>query len=205
MRSSACRIGNRTMHGSFSILILVVFLTACTSTRARIPPPVKPDFTVHVNRSFEALPNYTRLYFQDGKQAAYAELDQWKTYCRLHLFNPDRKADYLTSLMPGSFNISKVALQLETSESTPGRPVYFGSIGLGFMTASSSSSFDREIRDLPSYYLYRINIKLSSTEQPDAQTLTCAQKWGSRGNHYPTLVEIRQALGDQIHIKAPSN
>jgi hypothetical protein len=184
-------------------MILIALLTGCSFTRTPIPPPVKPDFTVQINRSFESLPNYTRLYFQEGKQAIYAELDQWKTYCRLHVFNPDRKADYLTSVIPGSFNISKVALQLETSESAPGRPVYFGSIGMGLMTASSSSSFDREIRDLPSYYLYRVNLKLSSTSQPDVQSLICARKWGSYGNHYPDLTEIRSALGNQIEIKAP--
>lgn len=191
------------MQVRLTILILVVFLAACTSTRKRIPPPVKPDFTVQVNRSFEALPNYTRLYFQDGKQAVFAELDQWKTYCRLHVFNPGKKADYLTSVTPGSFNISKVALQLETSDSTPGMPVYFGSIGLGAMTVSSSSRFGRERRDPPSYWLYRVNLKLSSTTQPDVQSLICAQKWGSRGNHYPDLTEIRSALGDQIEIRPP--
>ena len=109
MQNIARQFVNKTGCGSFPIIILVAFLAGCTSTRARIPPPVNPDFTVQVKGSFEALPNYTRLYFQDGKRVIFAEMDQWKTYCRLHVFNPDRKADYLTSVIPGSFSISKVA------------------------------------------------------------------------------------------------
>jgi hypothetical protein len=201
MQNTTYRFGYGTKLG-YLIAVLITFLAACTSSQPRIVPAVPADFTIQINRPFTSLPNYTRLYFQDGKQQAYTALDQWKTWCQLRVFNPDKQADYLTSIAPGNIGITKVFNRLESSEGSSTGLVSFGAMGSGSFGVASSTGLDR---DPPSYYLYRVIMKLDSPGQPDVRSLSCAQKWGSRGNHYPDLTEIRHALGEQIYIQAPSN
>ncbi len=188
------------MHQRFFTIVLVAFLAGCASTRAPIIPPVDTSFTIQINKQFDSLPNYTRIYFQGGMQIPKTALDRWTTYCRLHVFNPDMKVDYLSSVAPGIFAVSKVANRVESSD----RPVtgsgFYIFAGAGLFSFNSSLGFDRELHDPPSYYLYRVQMKLTSPNQPDVQTLICSKKWSTRGNYYPTLSEIRGALGELIEI-----
>ena len=181
---------------------LVAAVTAgCATTRTPYSPPLDTGHRVTINRSFEFLPNYSRIYFQYGEQVAKSSLDRWDPYCRLHVFNRDRKADYLTRVTPGDFAISSVKLRYQSSDypyygSGPG---IFSSVSFGLTSFDSSSDLAR--RDgPPNFYLYRIVMKLNSTFQPDVKTLTCSRKWSTRGNYFPTLAEIRAALGEQIEI-----
>jgi len=54
---------------------------------------------------------------------------------------------------------------------------------------------------VPSYILYAVEIKLTSAEQPDVQSLTCSRKWATYDDYYPTLVDIRRALGEMMEFK----
>lgn len=192
------------MHQRFFTIVLVVFLSACVSTRTPIIPPVDTSFRVQINKQFDSLPNYTRIYFQDGMRVTYQALDRGFTYCRLHVYNPHKKADYLASVTPDSFGIAKVGMYYESSwYSLTGSGIY-ASVGTGLSSFNSSFGFYRQPHDPPSYYLYRVEMKLTSPDQPDVQTLICYRKWATRGNFYPRLDGIRRALGDIIEIIPPS-
>jgi hypothetical protein len=48
-------------------------------------------------------------------------------------------------------------------------------------------------------------MQITSPDQPDVRSLNCFKKWAiPRANQYPTLVEIRQALGNLIKLKPSS-
>jgi len=59
--------------------------------------------------------------------------------------------------------------------------------------------------DLPSYILYRTDMRLNSIEQPDVRFLSCYQKASIYGDYFPKLGEMRQALGEVIQIITPDS
>jgi hypothetical protein len=163
-----------------------LLLIAGCSARTPIEPPVNVGFGLQVKAQFDALPNGTRIDFQGGQRIQPGNLDKWTTYCRLYVYNRNHKADYVTAVSPGRFEVTSVEVKYNSSDSPPG---------------FYHSSFTWGIRDMPAYYLYQVHMRLTSPEQPDVQTLKCYKKWTiPRANEYPTLDEIRQALGDLIEI-----
>ena len=195
----------RRRYRFFVAMLAAVVVTTCSTRRDAIVLPLDVGYQVTVNRAFQSLPNYTRIYFQQGAQSSYEALDLWTTYCRLHLFNRQHGADYMTGVVPGQFAVTAVKLRYQSSD----YPYYgfdsgaFSSISIGLREHNAASGF-RRYDGPPDYYLYRVLIKLSSADQPDVQTLTCERKWATRGNYYPKLGEIRQALGDIIEITQPA-
>jgi hypothetical protein len=179
------------------LIFAVVFIAGCSSKKLAVVPPVNTAYNLQVNQPFEQLPNYTRIYFQDGNRVKQGNLDRWSTYCRLHVFNKEQQADYLTAVEKGIFGISKVKSYRQSSNYANGWNKY-ASNTIGFGTISRQF-------DPPSYYLYRVELKLNSTDQPDVQTLICSKKWATRGNYYPGLAEIRGALGNIVELKMPGS
>ncbi len=183
------------------LIFSVIFIAGCATKKYAVVPPVNTAYNLQVNQPFEQLPNYTRIYFQGGDRIIQGNLDRWDTYCRLHVFNRDRQADYLTSVEKGIFDIAKVSSYRQSSDTVSGWNIYASNttgigIGIGIGIGSNLRQFDP-----PSYYLYRVELTLDSADQPDVQTLICSRKWATRGNYYPDLAEIRAALGDIIELK----
>lgn len=175
------------------LIFAVVLITGCAGKKYAVVPPVNTAYNLQVNQSFEQLPNYTRIYFQQGNRVIQGNLDRWTTYCRLHVYNKTQQADYLTAVEKGIFGVSEVSIYRQSSRYVNGWNIY----------ASNANGFGLYSQgvDLPSYYLYRVELKLDSTDQPDVQTLICSKKWATRGNYYPSLAEIREALGDIVELK----
>ena len=173
------------MHHHIITTFLLLLMVGC-SARTPIEPPVNAGFGLQVNAQFDALPNATRLQFQGGERIQQGNLDKWTTYCRLFVYNRNQKADYVTAVLPGSLEVTRVVVKYNSSDSPPG---------------TSYVGLNRGVRDLPSYYVYQILMQLTSPDQPDIKSLNCSKKWATpRANQYPTLAEIRQALGDLIEI-----
>ena len=192
----------RSIIAVFFVAFLIV---GCASSRAPVVPPVEAGFTVQINQQFDALANYTRIYFQQGMQLPSAALDRWNTYCRLHVYNPDKKANYVTAVSAGRFVVERVRSRYEVTGNSYGGSGLYASAGFGLSIFQSSSGFETYRDGPPSYYLYRVEMKLVSPDQPDVQTLICSKKWSTHGNYYPTLSEIRLALGDIIEIIPPAD
>ena len=173
------------MRQHLSTIFLLLLVAGC-SARTPIVAPVDPGFRVQVNSQFDALPNATRLQFQGGELIQQGNLDKWTTYCRLFVYNRDKKADYITAVLPGNFEVTRVIVKYVSSN----YPV--------------ASRYWR-VRDIPAYYLYQVRMQLTSPDQPDIRSLNCFKKWATpRAKQYPTLAEIRQALGNLIELKPSS-
>ncbi|MDH3389747.1 MAG: hypothetical protein OEN02_17815, partial [Gammaproteobacteria bacterium] len=71
-------------------------------------------------------------------------------------------------------------------------------------TPRAGSRSDWEYDGPPDYYLYQVEMKLTSADQPDVQFLTCSRKWSARGNYFPTLAAMRRALGKLILLEPMS-
>jgi hypothetical protein len=169
---------------------LLLLMAGCAA-RPPVVPPVNIGSRLQVNEQFDALPNGTRIDFQGGQRIQQGNLDKWTTYCRLYVYNRNQKADYVTAVLPGSFEVTRVELNYNSSDSPPG--IYYTSLDLGYL-------------EIPDYFVYRVLLRLTSPDQPDIRSLNCYKKWSTpRANQYPTLAEIRFALGNLIEIIPLSN
>lgn len=174
----------------FLFLTLAIAVSGCSYTSKPIPTAVKPGAVVQINRAFNALANGTSLYFQNGTHLPQKQLDKWSTYCALYVFNKQFDADYVTSVKPGEFQVSR---SLNGREIVDSRDPSLGDIRLAGLGRWSGL-------DLPSYILYRTRLYLWSVDQPDVKSLTCFRKAGSYGDYYPRFEQIKMALGDIIQI-----
>ena len=173
------------MRQAFLTMFVLLLVAGCAA-RTPITPPINVGSRVQINVEFDALPNATRIQFQGGKRIQHGNLDKWTTYCRLFVYNPNQQADYFAAVLPGSFEVTRVEVKYNSSDSPPG--IYYSGLYWG-------------VREIPAYYVYHVNMQLTSPDQPDVRSLNCHKKWSTpRANQYPTLVEIRQALGDLIEI-----
>lgn len=176
------------MHRNRFSLILWVFLGACAGTGKPLVPPIDSTYTLRINQPFEALPNGTHIDFQHGLRVPQGNLDRWTTYCRLYVYNRFQGADYYSEVRIGEVEISAVSMSWESSHSP------------GHAWGSRHQVF-RGVRDPPSYYLYRVGMRLTSPHQPDIRSLNCYRKWGSASSgQYPSLLQIREALGNLIEV-----
>ena len=176
------------------IALGAIILAGCASTRTLTEPALDANYSLHINETLEDLRNYSRLYYQDGQRVSQKLLNRSRTHCRLHVFDPNFGLDHTISIAPGSIAIAEVRQRLYTSNETD-----FYTQAPGFMKATLL--YPR--RDDPSIFAYRLDMQLSSVDQPEVQTLKCAKWKGIRGYFYPTLADIRGALGDLIEVRAP--
>ena len=173
-------------------LLLCALLSACASGRAPPGAPLDTGFTLRINQSFEALPNGTHIDFQHGVRVPQGNLDRWTTYCRLYVYNRLHGADYRSAVSVGEIEISAVRMAFESSDS------------LGYPGNAHQPLF-WDIRDPPAYYLYQVGMRLTSPDQPDIRSLICYKKWSTAyAEQYPTLPEIREALGKLVELEPVS-
>lgn len=170
-------------------LLAILLLAGCAATSYQYVPRLSTEYRLQIRQSFEDLPNGTYLDFQQGQLIIPGNLDRWTTYCRLYVYNPAQGPDYRSTVLPGSVAITEVKAAYYSSD-YPSRP-FFGDLSWG-------------VRDMPAYYLYQVGMRLSAPDQPDLRSLVCYKKWAvPRADQYPTLAEIRRALGDLISIESP--
>ncbi len=175
----------------------------CASGRAPYQPPVDSDYRVQINHAFDAVPNDTRIYFQSGERRSEEEVDRFDTFCALRLRGPGEETDYANPVAPGLFAISSVELGYRSSD-YPYYGVQAGDtlIGFGLIGHRAAAEYPWEHGGPPSFVLYRVEMHLRAAAQPQVKTLTCSRQRNLRGSFYPSLDEMREALGDIIEIDA---
>lgn len=179
----------KTTHTLHSSLLGIALLCGCAAAPKPIQAPLDTGYTLRVEQLFEALPNGTYINFQLGQRVMPGNLDRWSTYCQLYVYNPDHGADYTTSVLPGTFAINEVKIGYQSSDS-PSQP--------------RNRWLSWGVRDYPAFYLYQVGMRLNSPDQPDVRSLICYKKWAvPRANEYPTLAQIRAALGKQMRLMPP--
>ena len=178
-----------SIHPLYPALTGIALLCACAAAPKPIQAPLNTDYSVRIEQAFEALPNGSHIDFQQGQRILPGNLDRWTTWCRLYVYNQTRGADYSTSVVPGRFAISEVTIAYHSSD-------YPGQL--------RSRLLSWGVRDYPAYYVYEVGKRLNSPDQPDVRSLICHKKWSiPRADQYPTLAQIRAALGNQILLHLP--
>ena len=175
------------MFRTFLLCSCIALTGACSMTQAPRHAELDTSYQLRVQQAFENLPNGTHLDFQQGRRVQPGNLDRWTTYCRLYLYDHTRDANYRTALLPGSFQVSAVDVGYRASDDPDygARLIYSG------------------VENMPAYYLYRVRMRLTSPDQPDVRSLNCYKKWATAyANQYPTLAEIRTALGERFELDA---
>jgi hypothetical protein len=170
-------------------LLAMLAVASCSTTGPRYTHDLSTDYRLLVRQPMVDIANGTHIEFQQGQLIRPGNLDRWTTYCRLYVYDPELSADDRVTVLPGSVAINEVRAAYHSSE-YPLRP-FFGYRSWG-------------VRDIPSYYLYQVGMRLSAPDQPGVRSLVCSRKWASPNAHqYPSLEEIRAALGDYLALEAP--
>lgn len=180
------------MYRPLICLILAFSLPACSGHKAAFSRPLEQGANVRLTQEFTHIVNGGHIDFQMGQPVASGDLDRWTTWCRLYVYDQTRDADYRITLEPGNFRVGAVTMGYRSSE-FPNWPVH----GIGF--------FPRGVREVPSYYLYRVGMPLTSPEQPELRSLDCYKKWATPDtSQFPTLAEIREAVGNHLEMIQPT-
>ena len=171
----------------------MVLVSGCSSQPSRYSTQasVNPALVVQVNRNFEIPEQKARVYIQNGNKVTKRNIDKLSTYCSVLMQDLHKAGEPRLTVSPGQFEIIKIR-KFNDYSSFPGTIV-----------ASRKWIFD-----FPVVVIFEVEMRLKSAEQPGVRSLFCAKQvqvfspFNSK-RHYPSLTEIRTALGDAIEIKMP--
>ena len=141
---------------------------------------VDPGTLVLINTNLEIPSSKARVYIQNGVHPWFKDLDKWHTFCILLIQKKHVRGEPALTVSPGSFEVIKVWKYSEQ---------------LSDHHDSGRHAYDE--------YVYRVDMRLKSGEQPGVRSLICAKHFAGVGAPYPTQEEMKTALGDLIEIKAP--
>ncbi len=174
----------------------IIVISGCGASLENntVRPPVSPAAIVQVNQQLEIPDGKARVYIQGGAIIAYRKKDEWSTYCSLLMQQKHASGEPKLSILPGQFKITKV-IESEDGQGT-GR-TYVASLGW-FIDVNAQGAY---------HVIYAVEMRLSSADQPGVRALICEKRADTMGiysiHNYPTLAEIKTALGDTIEIKMP--
>lgn len=166
----------------------IALISACSisSSGYATGSSVTPASIVIVNQHLEIPDRKARVYVQNGAITAKRDLDPWSIYCSVLMQKLHSAGDPKLSVSPGQFEIFKVRENYEHQD-------FAGN----FVASAGEWNF------VPPIVIFRIEMRLNSVLQPDVRSLICAKQVESYARHYPTIAEMRAALGDTIEIKTP--
>jgi hypothetical protein len=162
-----------------------------SSSRYAAKPSVNPASIVQINQHLEIPSQKARVYIQNGVETTMRNIDKFSTYCSVLMQNVHSRGEPLLTVSPGRFEIIKLRKSNDS--------LYFP--GSFFVSRGWTDDF-------PSVVIFEVEIRLKSAEQPGVRALFCAKQADVYGplfltRHYPTLAEIRFALGNAIEIETP--
>jgi len=169
-------IANFTLRKS--LVAGLILSSGCASLSS--PSPLDQVSVVQINTQLEIPSGKARVYIQNGVQPTKKDIDKWSTFCSVLMQKLHSKGDPPVTVSSGRFDIIKLR---KTSE-------FYADYYL-----NQTQMFDENI--------YKIDMRLKSNAQPDVRSLICAKHFAGIGSNYPTLGEIRTALGDFIKIETP--
>ena len=186
----------RTSHLIVRTMVAVtgiIVISGCGASfkNNTVRPSVSPAAIVQVNQQLEIPNRKARVYIQDGAVTTYRKKDKWSTYCSLLMQQKHTSGEPKLSVLPGQFKITKV---IESEDGSGIIRTYVAS--LGWIIDVEDNRYV--------HVIFGIEMRLSSAEQPGVRALICEKRTNNRGHYnYPTLEEIRIALGNMIEIKSP--
>ncbi len=170
----------------------IIVISGCGASikNNTVRPSVSPAAIVQVNQQLEIPNGKARVYIQDGAVTTYRNIDKWSTYCSLRMQQKHASGEPKLSVLPGQFKITKV---IESEDGFNTVQTYVASLGW-FIDVNQHRS---------SHVIYAVEMRLSSADQPGVRALICEKRANTLGvnyRNYPTLAEIKTALGDTIEI-----
>ena len=161
-----------------SLITGLVLSSGCVSLSS--PSPIDQISVVQINTQLAIPSGKARVYIQNGVQPNKKDIDKWSTFCSVLMQKLHSKGDPPVTVLPGRFDIIKLR---KTSE-------FYADSYL-----NQTQKFDENI--------YKVDMRLKSDAQPDVRSLICAKHFAGIGSEYPTLEEIRTALGNSIKVETP--
>ena len=161
-----------------SLITGLVLSSGCVSLSS--PSPIDQISVVQINTQLEIPSGKARVYIQNDVQPNKKDIDKWSTFCSVLMQKLHSKGDPPVTVLAGRFDIIKLR---KTSE-------FYADSYL-----NQTQKFDENI--------YKVDMRLKSDAQPDVRSLICAKHFAGIGSEYPTLEEIRTALGNSIKVETP--
>jgi len=171
-------MGNTKFFLRTSLVAGLILSSGCASLSS--PSPVDQVSVVQINTQLEIPSGKARVFIQNGVQPTKKNIDKWSTFCSVLMQKLHSKGEPPLTVSPGRFDIIKLR---KTSE-------FYADFYL-----NQTQRFDEHI--------YKIDMRLKSDAQPDVRSLICAKHFAGIGSEYPTLEEIRSALGDSNKVETP--
>ncbi len=143
---------------------------------------VGPGSLVQINRPLEIPNGKARLYFQNGVEITWRNIEKMTTYCSIRMRDRHKAGEPKIVISPEQIEIIK----LRRSNDYSGGGHY----------------------EFPTNVIFELEMRLNSTEQPGVMALYCAKRvmvWNlvNTKQYYPNNTEIITALGNTIEIKSP--
>jgi hypothetical protein len=168
--------------------VLVTLIGACAgSFDYSESVAVLPLSVVQINQPLEIPDGEARIYIQHGKAIAKrGGLDRFLTYCSILMQNLHVPGEPLLTVSPGRFDVREVRRYNDRFNHL--RILVASTLWIG--------------EGGPSNTTYTLEMRLKSADQPDVRSLFCVKEsdLGPRWQ-YPTIAEIRIALGDAVTIE----
>lgn len=180
------------VQAGLPVLVLTA-ISGCAGVSSSYPPrpAVDPASLVQVNRQLQIPSGRARVYIHGGEPFGGDAPSTLDTYCSVLMQIVHEEGDPPLTVEPDRFEISEVR---EYNDLRHWPRIYVASSGV--------------FEDWPANVVYSVELRLHSPRQPDVRALICARHsgaeihWNARA-YYPTLAQIRRALGDVIEIRAP--
>ncbi len=157
---------------------------------------VNPASVVYINKSYEVPHQRARIFIQFGEHHPTKNtIDKYFPYCSIQVQNLTSPGEPNKQVKPGRFQVYEVR---QFNDWIP--------IG-GTYVASLTMTMEVDNRIRPSDVIYQVQMRMRSPEQPDVVGLICVkhsdEPFRSHG-YYPSLAEMRTALGDAVDIEPPT-
>jgi len=177
------------------VLTGIAVASGCASSLKNNPdrPSVSSASIIQFNQELKIPYRQDRIYIQDGVVARVRSSDEWSTFCSVRMQKRHVTGEPRTIISPGQFKITKV---IETNGYIGTHRTYVAS--LEWILDVAKKDDNRR----PNISYFSVEMRLNSAQQPGVRSLICEKRTDNYGLYnYPTLAEIRIALGNMIEIK----
>ncbi len=193
LRKQFMKTSHPNMRTILAVTGIAIIISGCGASlkNTMVRPSVSPAAIVQVNQQLEIPGRKNRVYIQDGAVTTLRNIDKWSTYCSVQMQQKNSPGGPKQNVSLGQFKITKV---IESKDNNDTRRTYVASLGWILDVAKDEN---RAIN-----VFFSVEMRLKSAQQPGVRSLICEKRSDNRGLYnYPTLAEIRIALGNMIEIK----